>query len=145
MFLTIEKTETIGFLERDPRKRISRWRILVVALVPPIRVGKAQREPSGYDHIVDREERLRAWYAQLRALGLSWHEDPRIREQDFGNYQEPDKIQQASTYFVFSRLTLGCCHCTSHLFLSPSFKKSPIGIRLVPSTIAFITASRRRM
>lgn len=28
-------------------------------------------------------------------MGLTWHEDPRIREQDFGNYQDPAKIQQA--------------------------------------------------
>jgi broad specificity phosphatase PhoE len=28
-------------------------------------------------------------------MGLTWHEDPRIREQDFGNYQEPEKIKEA--------------------------------------------------
>ena len=35
------------------------------------------------------------WYAQLHAQGLSWHEDPRIREQDFGNFQNPHQIRAA--------------------------------------------------
>jgi hypothetical protein len=52
-------------------------------------------DPSEFHHIAGREQRIKAWYAKLRTLGLTWHEDPRIREQDFGNYQDPDKIQQA--------------------------------------------------
>jgi len=44
-------------------------------------------DPSEFDHIEDRDLRLKAWYEKLSQLGLSWHEDPRIREQDFGNYQ----------------------------------------------------------
>lgn len=28
-------------------------------------------------------------------MGLTWHEDPRIREQDFGNYQDPVSIRKA--------------------------------------------------
>lgn len=52
-------------------------------------------DPSDYDHVVDREQRLNDWYGRLLELGLTWHEDPRIREQDFGNYQEPTMIQEA--------------------------------------------------
>ena len=52
-------------------------------------------DPSEFNYITGREQRIKAWYAKLRKLGLTWHEDPRIREQDFGNYQDPDKIQQA--------------------------------------------------
>lgn len=52
-------------------------------------------DPKEFDHIRDREKRLKAWYGRLLELGLTWHEDPRIREQDFGNYQVPEKIKQA--------------------------------------------------
>lgn len=52
-------------------------------------------DPKEFDHIRDREKRIKAWYGRLLELGLTWHEDPRIREQDFGNYQEPEKIKVA--------------------------------------------------
>lgn len=51
--------------------------------------------PKEFDHIQDRKKRLKAWYGRLLELGLTWHEDPRIREQDFGNYQVPEKIKLA--------------------------------------------------
>jgi broad specificity phosphatase PhoE len=47
-----------------------------------------------FGHIVDRKARLKAWYSRLLELGLSWREDPRIREQDFGNYQKPSVVDQ---------------------------------------------------
>lgn len=52
-------------------------------------------DPKEFDHIEDREKRIKAWYGRLLELGLTWHEDPRIREQDFGNYQVPEKIKVA--------------------------------------------------
>jgi broad specificity phosphatase PhoE len=52
-------------------------------------------DPKEFSHIRNRERRLKAWYGRLLELGLTWHEDPRIREQDFGNYQVPDNIRQA--------------------------------------------------
>lgn len=58
-------------------------------------IASAWCEPSEFSHISDREQRLKAWYGRLLELGITWHEDPRIREQDFGNYQEPEKIKQA--------------------------------------------------
>ena len=45
--------------------------------------------------IPNREMRLKAWYGRLLEMGLTWHEDPRIREQDFGNYQDPEIIRKA--------------------------------------------------
>ena len=45
-----------------------------------------------FGHIKDPQVRMEAWYARLRELGLTWNEDPRIREQDFGNYQDPKTI-----------------------------------------------------
>ena len=51
-------------------------------------------DPSEFNHLQDLEERKQAWYARLHEYGISWHEDPRIREQDFGNYQDPTLIQQ---------------------------------------------------
>ena len=35
---------------------------------------------NNYNH--RRCKRLKAWYEQLMKMGLTWHEDPRIREQD---------------------------------------------------------------
>eukprot|EP00553_Chaetoceros_curvisetus_P015272 CAMPEP_0204644254 /NCGR_PEP_ID=MMETSP0718-20130828/1338_1 /ASSEMBLY_ACC=CAM_ASM_000674 /TAXON_ID=230516 /ORGANISM="Chaetoceros curvisetus" /LENGTH=416 /DNA_ID=CAMNT_0051665751 /DNA_START=311 /DNA_END=1558 /DNA_ORIENTATION=- len=40
-----------------------------------------------FGHIKDIELRKMMWYDRLKGMGVSWHEDPRIREQDFGNYQ----------------------------------------------------------
>jgi broad specificity phosphatase PhoE len=50
-------------------------------------------DPHEFSHIENRDERLKAWYGRLLELGLTWHEDPRIREQDFGNYQDPTSIK----------------------------------------------------
>jgi len=50
-------------------------------------VVSAWCDPSEFKYITDRDKRLKAWYGRLLELGLTWHEDPRIREQDFGNYQ----------------------------------------------------------
>jgi broad specificity phosphatase PhoE len=52
-------------------------------------------DPSEFSYIEDHEQRLNAWYSRLMECGLTWNEDPRIREQDFGNYQEPEMIKQA--------------------------------------------------
>jgi broad specificity phosphatase PhoE len=58
-------------------------------------MASAWCDPSEFAHIADPDRRLKAWYGRLLERGLTWNEDPRIREQDFGNYQEPDKIKQA--------------------------------------------------
>jgi hypothetical protein len=42
-------------------------------------IAAAWCDPSEFRHIVDRDERRRAWYRRLLELGLTWHEDPRIR------------------------------------------------------------------
>jgi hypothetical protein len=44
-------------------------------------------DPSDFLHIRDYDQRVKAWYGRLLEMGVTWHEDPRIREQDFGNYQ----------------------------------------------------------
>lgn len=52
-------------------------------------------EHPSFRHMADTEERRQAWYSHLKNChGITWHEDPRIREQDFGNYQNPQIIQQ---------------------------------------------------
>ena len=56
-------------------------------------IASAWCDPKEFDYIPDREKRIKAWYGRLLELGLTWHEDPRIREQDFGNYQIPEKIK----------------------------------------------------
>jgi len=50
-----------------------------------------------FSHIKDRDERLAIWYDRLAEMGLTWHEDPRIREQDFGNYQDAEQIRKAKS------------------------------------------------
>ena len=52
-------------------------------------------DPSEFNHIKDRQKRVKAWYSRLHQLGISWNEDSRIREQDFGNYQDPETIRKA--------------------------------------------------
>uniref|UniRef100_A0A7S2UN69 Uncharacterized protein n=1 Tax=Attheya septentrionalis TaxID=420275 RepID=A0A7S2UN69_9STRA len=51
-------------------------------------------DPSDFVHIRDYDQRLKAWYGRLLEMGVTWHEDPRIREQDFGNYQDPVTIKK---------------------------------------------------
>jgi broad specificity phosphatase PhoE/ribosome-binding protein aMBF1 (putative translation factor) len=58
-------------------------------------IASAWCDPQEFAHITKRNKRLKAWYSRLMEMGLTWHEDPRIREQDFGNYQDPQIIKQA--------------------------------------------------
>jgi broad specificity phosphatase PhoE len=52
-------------------------------------------EHPSFRHMADTEERRQAWYSHLKSChGITWHEDSRIREQDFGYYQNPQIIQQ---------------------------------------------------
>jgi hypothetical protein len=44
-------------------------------------------DPKEFSHIKDRDLRVKAWYSKLIEMGITWNEDSRIREQDFGNYQ----------------------------------------------------------
>jgi len=54
-------------------------------------------DPEEFNHISSRNKRLKAWYTKLVEMGLTWHEDPRIREQDFGNYQDPQVIKRCKS------------------------------------------------
>ena len=58
-------------------------------------IASAWCDPQEFNHIKNRNKRLKAWYSRLMESGLTWHEDPRIREQDFGNYQDPTIIRKA--------------------------------------------------
>ena len=50
-------------------------------------LASAWCDPKEFSHIKEKEERIKAWYGRLIEMGLTWSEDSRIREQDFGNYQ----------------------------------------------------------
>jgi len=52
-------------------------------------------DPKEFSHITNKEKRIKAWYRRLMEMGLTWNEDSRIREQDFGNYQDPETIRKA--------------------------------------------------
>ncbi|KAG7365978.1 histidine phosphatase superfamily branch 1 protein [Nitzschia inconspicua] len=54
-------------------------------------------DPSSpeFASIANHDEKVKAWYGRLIQLGLTWNEDSRLREQDFGNYQNPDVIKKA--------------------------------------------------
>ena len=59
-------------------------------------IASAWSDPEQeFQHLTDPLQRRKAWYGKLVNEGLSWAEDPRIREQDFGNLQDPDKINRA--------------------------------------------------
>eukprot|EP00979_Chaetoceros_neogracilis_P006439 scaffold1309_cov214-Chaetoceros_neogracile.AAC.1 len=48
-----------------------------------------------FGHIGDQHKRKMMWYSRLAEMGITWHEDPRIREQDFGNYQNQETMNKA--------------------------------------------------
>lgn len=52
-------------------------------------------ESEEFASIADRNQKVNAWYERLTELGLTWNEDSRIREQDFGNYQNPEQMRRA--------------------------------------------------
>jgi len=54
-------------------------------------------DPDGdeFASIDDHNRKVNAWYERLTELGLTWNEDSRIREQDFGNYQTPEVTKRA--------------------------------------------------
>ena len=60
-------------------------------------IASAWCDPEEFNHIPSRNKRLKAWYSKLMEMGLTWHEDPRIREQDFGNYQDPEIIKRCKS------------------------------------------------
>mmetsp|Transcript_31474 Transcript_31474/g.66206 ORF Transcript_31474/g.66206 Transcript_31474/m.66206 type:complete len:529 (-) Transcript_31474:113-1699(-) len=60
-------------------------------------IASAWSDPEDFAHIPNRSKRLKLWYTKLMEMGLTWHEDPRIREQDFGNYQDPQVIKKAKS------------------------------------------------
>jgi broad specificity phosphatase PhoE len=48
-----------------------------------------------FSHIENLELRKVLWYKRLEEMGVTWHEDPRIREQDFGNFQKTEVMKKA--------------------------------------------------
>jgi len=58
-------------------------------------LASAWVDPVKEFHQTDEKHRLNLWYGKLAAMGVTFNEDPRIREQDFGNYQNKDAIQKA--------------------------------------------------
>lgn len=58
-------------------------------------LASAWCDPNQFSHIEDEKERLRIWYNKLADMGVTFNEDPRIREQDFGNYQDRETIKKA--------------------------------------------------
>mmetsp|Transcript_13372 Transcript_13372/g.24578 ORF Transcript_13372/g.24578 Transcript_13372/m.24578 type:complete len:425 (+) Transcript_13372:102-1376(+) len=60
-------------------------------------IVSAWSDPEEFAHMDNRSKRLKLWYTKLMEMGLTWHEDPRIREQDFGNYQDPQVIKKAKS------------------------------------------------
>ena len=45
-------------------------------------IAAAWCDPQEFKHVPERSKRLKLWYTRLMEMGLTWHEDPRIREQD---------------------------------------------------------------
>ena len=58
-------------------------------------LASAWCDPNEFSHIQDEKARIRAWYGKLADMGVTFNEDPRIREQDFGNYQDTEAIKKA--------------------------------------------------
>ena len=75
--------ETVHFIVSPYARTVETFHGILNAFVPS----------SNYSHISPQSKRLEAWYKELGRLGVTWHEDPRIREQ------------------VRSYLYLGVCVC----------------------------------
>ncbi len=58
-------------------------------------LASAWCDPKQFEHIQDENVRIRLWYQKLAEMGVTFNEDPRIREQDFGNYQDKETIKKA--------------------------------------------------
>ena len=83
LLLLLLGTESIHFVVSPYVRTVETFHGILNAIVPA----------SSFNHIPDEGERLQAWYARLRELKISWHEDARIREQDFGNFQKPSEMR----------------------------------------------------
>ena len=80
--------ETVHFIVSPYARTVETFHGIVSAWSDP--------DSQEYAHLKNnRSKHLKAWYTKLTQLGLTWHEDPRIREQDFGNYQDPMVIKKA--------------------------------------------------
>jgi broad specificity phosphatase PhoE len=84
------KTEGIHFIVSPYCRTVETFHGIMSAWIDPAAEGPVTSAASRPE-----EDRLQDWYANLAAMGLVWHEDPRLREQDFGNFQDPNVIKQA--------------------------------------------------
>ncbi|GMH69625.1 hypothetical protein TrRE_jg6164, partial [Triparma retinervis] len=75
-------TETVHFVISPYVRTMETFHGILDSLVPL----------KQFDGRGDPSERRELWYAEALRLGITWHEDPRIREQDYGNYQDPLKM-----------------------------------------------------
>lgn len=86
-------------LHPDPSREVANVHFVISPYVRTVEtfqgIVAAWCDPFEFSHIVNLETRLAAWYSRLGELGISWQQDPRIREQDFGNYQERNEIRKA--------------------------------------------------
>jgi hypothetical protein len=78
-------------------------------------------DPKEFAHIQDKERRIKAWYGRLMEMGLTWSEDSRIREQDFGNYQVSTTRSFSRRRVLLEESTLLFCQ-THVLTLGYSFR-----------------------
>jgi len=59
------------------------------AYADPGEIGLAEGE--------EEDERTNKWYKELeKKHNITFHEDPRIREQDYGNYQNEEEVSERS-------------------------------------------------
>jgi len=79
--------ESVNFIVSPYVRTVETFHGLVSAWCDP--------ESDEFAGIDDHNRKVNAWYDRLRELGLTWNEDSRIREQDFGNYQNPEKTKRA--------------------------------------------------
>lgn len=73
-------------------------------------------DPHDFFDEEDEDKRLLKWYNELANMGVTFNEDPRIREQDFGNYQDEEKMKHLKAerykfgifYYRFPNGESGC-------------------------------------
>lgn len=91
----IPPNETIHFIVSPYVRTMETFHGIASAWLDPQEEQFTADVQSALSDTLSHDERQRLWYATLQnQYGITWQEDPRIREQDFGNYQDYETIQR---------------------------------------------------
>ena len=81
--------ESVHFVVSPYVRTMETFHGVLRAYADPGEIGLAEGE--------EEDERTNKWYKELeKKHNITFHEDPRIREQDYGNYQNEEEVSERS-------------------------------------------------